>query len=72
MMESVKRFLNKVPKVAVVDLHGIIMRSSFGGRGKSINLEVARRQIDSAFKIKPVSVLLNINSPGQFTIECWF
>ena len=55
----------KLPKVAVVDLQGTIMaKSSPLGRGKSINLETARKQIDSAFKIKPVSVLLNINSPG--------
>ena len=65
-MEAVKKFLSRAPKVAVVDLHGMIMsKSAFGGRGKSVNLETARKQIDSAFKIKPVAVLLNINSPGK-------
>ena len=60
----------KLPKVAVVDLQGTIMaKSSPLGRGKSINLETARKQIDSAFKIKPVSVLLNINSPGLAALE---
>ena len=67
-MEAVKRFLAKLPRVAVVDLQGMIVsKGSPLGRGKAINLESARKQIDSAFKIKPVSVLLNINSPGYST-----
>ena len=64
--------MQKLPRVAVVDLRGMIMASnSPAARGKVINMEGSRRQLDAAFKVKRLdAVYLNINSPGGAPTQC--
>lgn len=64
------------PAVAVLNLHGMIMpnmgRSShpMGGR-KPLNIETTQKVIDKAFAVpKLEAVLLNINSPGGYPVQC--
>ena len=65
-------FFKQLPRVAVVDLHGMIMAGSAGfGRKNLINMANAKTQLDTAFKIKRLqAVLLNINSPGGSPGQC--
>lgn len=60
------------PKVAVINLHGMIMRNqggSFGGR-KLVNFENTKNVVDKTFDLKRLeAVFLNINSPGGSPVQ---
>ena len=62
------------PKVAVLNLHGMIASGSggsplFGGR-KSLNIQNMEKLIDKAFNTKKLeAVLLSINSPGGSAVQ---
>jgi len=63
---------SRLPKVAVLDLHGTILsegsRSGFGSN--LINIGTMKKKIDMAFSPKNLqAVILNINSPGGSPVQ---
>ena len=60
------------PKIAVLNLHGTIMRNqggSFGNR-QLLNYDNTKDVIDKAFNTKKLeAVFLNINSPGGSPVQ---
>lgn len=63
----------KKPKVAVLNLHGMIAaprgRGNFGGR-QPLSLVTTEKLIDKAFSLKKLeAVFLSINSPGGSAVQ---
>ena len=60
---------SKKKKVAVIELEGIIMPNT-SPFVSGINFKSVKKMLDKAFKMKPVAILLNIDSPGGSPAEC--
>ncbi len=74
LMKKIMRHIpfigEKPPKVAVLDLHGII---AVGGRGKVLNLKKLMKPIEKAFAVSGTkAVALRLNSPGGSPVQSRF
>ncbi|MDQ2066216.1 S49 family peptidase [Xinfangfangia sp. CPCC 101601] len=63
-MKTLRRFLKRPPRIAVIRLSGTI-----GTSARSLNDAALAPQIEKAFRSKPVAVALAINSPGGSPVQ---